>query len=165
MFRSRVCVVLDVSHHLFFINKLKIFNSNVMKKLVIFCVFAGWKRVFSASISLRIRGKMLKFLSFDVVFCVVLHVSNQLFFTNNLKILISNVMEKLVLFWVFAGWKRVFSASNSLRIRGKKVKFLCFEVVFCVVMDVSHHLFFINKFKILNSNVLKKLVIFCFIAS
>jgi hypothetical protein len=38
-------------------------------------------------------------------------------------------------------------------------KFLCFEVVFFVVLDVSDHLFFINNLKILNSDVLKKLVI------
>jgi hypothetical protein len=33
-------------------------------------------------------------------------------------------------------------------------QFLCFEVVFYVILDVSHHLFFINNFKIFNSNVL-----------
>jgi hypothetical protein len=36
------------------------------------------------------------------------------------------------------------------------VQFLCYEIVFCVVLDVSHHLFFINNLKILNSNVLRK---------
>jgi hypothetical protein len=40
------CVVLDVSHHLFFINKLKNLNSNVLNKVVIFCVFASLKPVF-----------------------------------------------------------------------------------------------------------------------
>jgi hypothetical protein len=34
------------------------------------------------------------------------------------------------------------------------VEFLWFKVMFCVVLDVSHHLFFINNLKILNSNVL-----------
>jgi hypothetical protein len=34
------------------------------------------------------------------------------------------------------------------------VQILCFEVVFFVVLDVSHHLFFINNLIILNSNVL-----------
>jgi hypothetical protein len=75
-----------------------------------------------------------------------------LFLINNLKILNSNVLKKVVIFCVFAGWKRDFSATFSLRRREKMVQFLCFEVVFCVVLDVNYHLFFINNLKILNSN-------------
>jgi hypothetical protein len=149
------CVVMDVSHHLFCINKLKILNSNVMKYLVIFSDFAGWKRVFWASISLRIRWKMVKFLCFEVLFFVVLDLKHHLFFINNLKNLNSYVMKKLLIFCVFVVWKRVFSASISLRIREKMVNFICFEVLFCVVLDVSHHLYFINNLKILNSNVIQ----------
>jgi hypothetical protein len=153
-FQFVFCVFLDVSHQLFFINNLKILNYNFLKKVVLFCVFAGWKRVFSASLSLRIWRKMVQFLCFEVTFCVVLNVNHHLFFIINLKIMNSNVLNKVVIFCVIAGWKRDFSATISLRIREKMVQFLCFEVVLCVVLDVSYHLFFINKLKILNSNVL-----------
>jgi hypothetical protein len=122
--------------------------------VVIYLDFAGWKRVFTASLSLRIWGKMVQLLCLEVEFCVVLDVSHHLFFINNLHILNFNVLNKVDIFCVFAGWKRVFSATLSLRIRGRRVQFLCFEIVFCVVLDVSLHLFFINNLKILNSKAL-----------
>jgi hypothetical protein len=141
VFRCPVCVFLDVTHHLFLINNNKILNSNVLKKVVIFFVFAGWIRVFWASLSLRITGKMVQFSCFEVVFCVVLDVSHHLFFIKNLKILNSNVLK--------AFYQHLFLWEKK-----KMVQFLCFEVLFCVVLDVSHHLFFINNLKIFNSNVL-----------
>jgi hypothetical protein len=73
-------------------------------------------------------------------------------------------LHKLPQNFEFQRPERVFSAFLSLRIRGKMVQFLCFEVVFWVVLKLIHHLFLINNLKILNSNVLKKVVIFCVFA-
>jgi hypothetical protein len=97
---------------------------------------------------------MVQFLCFNVVFYVVLDVTHHLFFINNLKILNSNVLKKVVIFFVFSVWKRVYWASISMRIWGKMVQFLYFDVVICVVLDVSHQLFIIYNLKIFNFNVL-----------
>jgi hypothetical protein len=73
-------VILDVSHHFF---------SLITSKFK----FQRPHRVLSASLSLRIRGKMVQFLCFEVVFCVVLDVSHHLIFINNLIILNSNELN------------------------------------------------------------------------
>jgi hypothetical protein len=48
------CVVLEGSHHLFFINNFKIFNSIILRNCHFLC-FRWLKMNFLKSISLRIR--------------------------------------------------------------------------------------------------------------
>jgi hypothetical protein len=74
----------------------------------------------------------MKFLSFDVVICVVLDVSHHLFIKNNIKILISIVMKN----WSFSAFSlaespfHIFDFSEDKRKNGEIFMFR--NIVLCV---------------------------------
>jgi len=67
------------------------------------------------------------------MFIMVLHMTRHLFFTNNLKISNSNVLRNCN-FFVFAGWKCVFSHRNLCEQEVKYLKCWCFKVMFSMVL-------------------------------
>jgi hypothetical protein len=112
------------------------------------------------------------------MFSVVLDVIHHPFFKNKIKFWILTIWVN-VIFCVLVGWKSVFSELKSL-LNSVKIfifpshvfcgywcepstivfpdrnlheddwKFWCFKVIFSVVLDGSHHLFFKNKIKTWN---------------
>jgi hypothetical protein len=121
----------------FFKYKIKISNSN--DKIILHFFLFRWlkTRFLRIEISKR-RVKILKILILKVMFWMVLDLAMFCFSKIKSKFRILNTWE-IVIFWCFAGWKKVFSLSKFPRRRVKILKIFIFESLVIVVLDGNHN--------------------------